>query len=134
MSPQKHTERIDGPGASHEEGSRKNPRSTESEKSTFNPRARTNRSEPSIPAIPILTSKATGQAFDRIRFDRAIVADHRARARAQPHSSFVMLRGPVLIEGCGRNCRVDATLKEWAFRRSPRWSRLRRSSKADPPA
>jgi hypothetical protein len=39
-----------------------------------------------------------------IRPDRAIAADHRARARAQPHSSFVMLRAVrVRIEDAARN-------------------------------
>ena len=58
--------------------SRKNPRRTGSEKGTFNPTTRANGNEPSEPATPILTSKATGQTFDRIRPDRAIVAQRKA--------------------------------------------------------
>jgi hypothetical protein len=46
----------------------------------------------------MLTSKATGQTSDRIRPDRAIVA-----AIEDDLSSFVMLRGPVRIEGAARN-------------------------------
>ena len=66
--------------ATKTEGSRKNPRRTESGKSTFNPTTRANGKQPSEPKTPILTSKATGQTFDRTRLDRAIVALRKARA------------------------------------------------------
>jgi hypothetical protein len=42
MSPQKHRNTLDGPGASHENRRQPERSSTESEKSIFNPRARTN--------------------------------------------------------------------------------------------
>jgi hypothetical protein len=44
------------------------------EKSAFNPTTRANGNESRELVAPILTSKATGQTFDRIRRDKAIVA------------------------------------------------------------
>jgi hypothetical protein len=95
------------------EGSRKDPPRRARRAHSIRGRERTG--EPSIPAIPMLISKATGQTSDRIRPDRAIVADHKARARAQPLSSFVMLRGPVRIEGAARNCQGRCNPQRMGF-------------------
>jgi hypothetical protein len=95
MSPQKHTDRIGGPGASHE-----------------------NRRQPE-------KSKVHGEREEHIQ------SEGRERMGAsQAYRCAVRYASRVRPE----TVRLDATLKEWAFRRSPRWSRLRRSSKADPPA
>src|SRR4051812_22197125 len=50
------------------------------EKSTSNPTTRANGNERRELAALILTSKATGQTFDRIRLDRVIVALRKARS------------------------------------------------------
>src|SRR5205807_506969 len=58
---------------------------------TFNPTTRVNGSKPSEPATPILIGKATGQTFDRIQPDRAIVAQRNARSRY----AALLMRRPV---------------------------------------
>jgi hypothetical protein len=89
MSRQKHsnTDRIGGPGASHENRKQpENPGRMENEKSTFSPTARANGSKLSGPAISVLTSKATGQTFARIRSGRATVVQ---RKHDGPHITLV---------------------------------------------
>jgi hypothetical protein len=81
-----HTVSVDPVPATKTEGSRKNPKRTESEKRTFDPRTRAHGNEPSEPPTPILTSKATGQTFARIRPDKAIAALRKARFRPRPSS------------------------------------------------
>jgi hypothetical protein len=71
-----HTASVDPVPGTKTEGSRKNPKCTESER-TFDPRTRAHGNGPSEPPTPMLTSKATGQTFDRIRPDKAIDAQRK---------------------------------------------------------
>ena len=75
--------------ATKTEDSRKNPRRTESGKSTFDPTTRANGNKPSELATPTLTSKATGQTFDRTRPDRAIAA---LRKKYDPAHAHLLIR------------------------------------------
>ncbi len=63
------------------QSSRQNPSPTQSEKSHIQSENGGNGNEPSERVIPILTSRATEQTFDRIRPDRAIIAQYKARSR-----------------------------------------------------
>jgi hypothetical protein len=78
-------------------------RRTDSEKA-FNSTMRASGNKAKHTGNPNVDQQGNRANVRPIRPDRAIVADHRARARAQPHSSFVMLRAVrVRIEDAARN-------------------------------